>query len=151
METAPIGAAIATLFDDLTPPTGHTDIQSATSKRQTGAGKLPMVVVSWTGTRDFVIGFKERTGTVDYVATFYYSKQADNAATDDALQAWSDVLADALLGQIQLGEWAAPNGVNNALMTSVTPGIGQLGGESYAVLEMPIEVTFWHQVSSVSA
>ena len=149
MDIAAIGSAIATRFSSasLTAPSGYTTVQKSTSKRVWNPGKLPMVVVSWVGLRDLTYGYGHREGVADFVATFYYSKAADDEATDAALQAWSDVLVDRLLGQIQLGEGGTPNEVRGAYVRSVTPGQERLGDAELAVLEIAIEVEFEHDVS----
>jgi len=153
MDIAAIGSAIATRFSSgsLTAPSGYTTVQKSTSKRQKGPGKLPMVVVSWVGTRDITYGYGHRAGVADFEATFYYAKSADIEITDDGLQAWSDVLIDRLLGQIQLGEGDATNEVRGAYVRSITPGDERLGDAELAVLEIAIEVEFEHDVSSLLA
>ena len=149
MDIDAIGDAIATRFGSgsLTAPSGYTTVQLATNKRQKGTGKLPMVVVSWQGTRDLEYGNSRRKGVIDYSARFYYSKAADDEATDTGLQLWHDVLIDRLLGQLMLGQGATANGVTGAFVRAVIPGTAKLGEENYAVLEMPIEVGFTHAVT----
>lgn len=149
MDIADIGAAIALRFKNLTPPTGYKAIQFSTHRRQLGLGKLPAAVTSWVATRDLNIAFYERWGFADFTTTLYFEK--GKAEDDDAtLQAWHDVVVDALVGQIQLGEWGAPNGVDDAQVRSVTPGEEQLGEPYYAALEVVIEVRFKHPVAAAA-
>jgi len=147
MNVADIGSAIATRFAAVVAPTNYTAIQKSTSQRQKGAGKLPMVVVTWMGTRDLEYGYGRRKGVADFSARFYYSQAADDAATDAALQAWHDKLVDALLGQIMLGEAATANGVTGAYVRAVIPGEAKLGEPNYAVLQVAVEVEFTHAVT----
>jgi hypothetical protein len=146
MDIAAIGQAVAVLFADLDPPEGYLAIQKSTHRRQMGAGKLPLAVTAWDGTRDLEYGFGRREGKVDLTTTIYFPVTADAESTDAMLQAWHDVVIDALLGQLQLGQWAAPNGVRGAYVRSVRPGAEQLGEPYYAVLKVAIEVDFEHGV-----
>ncbi len=148
MDIAAIGSAIATRFSGVTEPTGYIALQNATSTRPKAIGKLPVMIVEWTGIRDVTYGFGHRKGVADFVATFYYSKAQEAEAIDAGLQAWSNKLIDRLLGQIQLGEGGTPNEVVGAYIRSVTPGEGRIGDPDYATLEIVIEVEFEHDVSS---
>jgi len=146
MDVAAIGDGIADLFADLVPPAGYTAIQKVSSKRQLALGKLPAVVISWVTTRDVSVYNLRRWATVDYTATLYLPK-IDAEKDDAALQAWHDVVIDALLPRLQLDQWASPNGVYEATVVSVTPGEEQLGEPYYAALEAAIEVKTWHPVT----
>jgi len=146
MNIAHVGAAIATLFTNLVPPTGYVAIQTSTYLRQGSAGKLPLAVTSWVNTRDITYGFGRREGIADFTTTIYFPKAKDEATTDAMLQAWHDKVIDALLGQLQLAEWNTSNGVRGAYVRSVTPG-EELLGETYAALEVVIEVDFEHAIT----
>lgn len=146
MDIAAIGAAISDLFADLDPPDGSIAIQNATHLRQSGAGKLPLAVTSWVGTRDVTYGFGRREGIADFTTTVYFPKAKDEPTTDAMLQAWHDVVIDATLPRLQLDEWGTSNGVRGAYVRSVTPGEEQLGEPYYAALEVAIEVDFEHAI-----
>lgn len=146
MDIADIGSAIATLFGNLTPPTGYTAIQKSTHRRQSAAGKLPLAVTSWVTTRDLEYGFGRREGVADFTTTIYFPMAKDDEASDTMLQAWHDVVIDATLPNLQLDEWGTENGVRGAYVRSVTPGASQLGEPYYAALEVAISVDFEHAI-----
>ena len=146
MNVADIGSAIATLFENLTPPTGYTAIQKATSKLQLSLGKLPAVIVAWGGTSDITYGFGERKAVVNYTATLYLPK-IDSTTDDTALQAWHDVVIDVLHPQVLLDLSGSPNEVQGAYVRDIQPGEAQVGEPYYAALEISIEVEVWHPVS----
>jgi hypothetical protein len=146
MNIANIGEAIAYLFSTLVPPTGYVAIQKSTYLRQVGAGKLPIAVTAWTGTRDIEYGFGRREGKADFTTTIYFPAAKDEETTDATLQAWHDVVIDALLGQLQLDEWNTTNGVRGAYVRSVTPGEALLG-ETRPALEVVTEVDFEHAIT----
>ena len=147
MNIADIGSAIADLFGKVEAPIGYVDLQRSTFLRQAGTGKLPLAVTTWVGTRDLTYGFGRREGIAGYVTTIYFPKAKDDATTDATLQAWHDVLIDALLGNLQLDQWATANGVDGAYVRSITPGEAQLGEPYLAALEVAIEVHFEHAVA----
>lgn len=147
MDIAAIGSAISTLFGALTPPTGYTAIQVSTYKRRNKLGKIPAAVTVWFNTRDLEYGFGRREGIADFTTTLYFPKSGDEGKDDETLQAWHDVLIDALLGQLQLGQWGTTNGVRGAYVRSVTPGEEQLGEPYYNVIEVVIEVDFEHAIT----
>lgn len=147
MDIADIGAAIATAFGSLTPPSGYTAIQKSTYKRPQALGKLPAAVTAWDGTRDLSYGFGRREGVADFTTTVYFPQVGDEEAVDAMLQAWHDVVINALLGEVQLGEWGTTNGVRGAYVRAVSPGEGRLGEPYYAALEVTIEVDFEHAIT----
>lgn len=147
MDIAAIGSAIATLFQNLVPPTGYTAIQKSTHLRQSGVGKTPLAVTSHVGTRDLTYGFGRREGLADFTTTLYLPKAGDEETTDAMLQAWHDVVIDATLPKLQLDQWGTSNGVRGAYVRSVTPGEEQLGEPFYAALEVAIEVDFEHAIA----
>jgi hypothetical protein len=146
MDIADIAAAIATRFGNLTPPTGYVAIQKSTPKRQSTVGKLPIAETAWASTHDLTYGFGRREGVADFTTTVLFPKAKDEPTTDAMLQAWHDVLIDALLGQVQLGEWGTSNGVRGAYVRSVTPGEDQRGEPYLAALLVTIEVDFEHAI-----
>lgn len=145
MDTATIGANIATRFDGATAPSGYPDLQLVTAKRQKGLGKLPALIVYFNGYRDLEYGHSRRKGVMSYSARFYYALGSDVADVDAGLQAWHDVLIDRLLGQLMLGEGA--NGVTGAYIRSSNLGVSPLGGNEYAVIDFGVDVEFTEEVT----
>jgi hypothetical protein len=148
MDLKAVADAIADRFAGITPPPGYTKIQKASGQRQKGIGKLPVVMVRWDTTRDLTYGFGEREGFMDFTATLFVSKASDVAKTDAAIQAWHDALADALLGELQLDQWGAPNGVRGAYVRSLTPEYEALE-EEWATIDVTIEVEFHHAIGAL--
>ena len=104
------------------------------------------MVVSWDTTRDLVYWNEQRSGVIDFTGTFFYPKSAEAARTDAGLQAWADVLMDALLGKFQLGEGDTSNRISGAWVRSVSVDQESLGeGVELAVLLVAIEVEFENQ------
>lgn len=143
-----IASAIATRFsaNNITPPSGETDIRLSTHQLPASIAVEPTVLVMPPDPDGIEFGFgaSTRIGTAVYPVNFYLYRIRDNARNVTLALKWLSSLYAQMEGQVHLG---LDTYVTHADVTSL--GIARLtyGGEEFDGVAMEVTVSLWEALS----
>jgi hypothetical protein len=145
-----IASAIATRFSsaNITPPSGYTNIRTATEQLPQQLGATPAVLVLWDGEGDHEYPPSSRTVPIRFIVRFFYDLTQDNPRVTLDLLKWRDALYTALDGQTHLG---LSSYVTNAVVTAIgKPGTIEYADQSYAGFDITVTVYCWEAPTFVA-
>lgn len=137
MNLTGIASAIATRYDNLTPPSGYDAITTATHLPPQNLVSWPSVLVIHTGGALSVTA-SNRSGLLEFAVRFFLPIPSDLSKAIEGQYAWLPVLIEALDGQVHLGE--GDDGVAAANVTGYQVGFLTWGGEEFPGIELTVEV-----------
>ena len=139
MNRLDIATALAARFAPgaLTPPSGETDIRSSTYLLPATITQTPCVLV-FPPEETFAHSTRNRQSVQEWRVVFYLGQRGDTAPEMTRAYGWADVLADALVGQVHLGESA--DGVAYAVVAGMRTGSVTYASQDFLGIELGIAV-----------